>query len=79
MSKSTSLLIEQLYGISSEWLLNGTGQMEVKKNVLANDLEFARKILKDPELKEIVEAILEIKKKDRAKLFGVIRGFIGEK
>jgi transcriptional regulator with XRE-family HTH domain len=78
MSRSTALLIEQIYGISADWLLDGTGHMEVKKNALTQDLEFTRKILKDPELKEIIESLLELKKSDRAKLFGVIRGFIGE-
>lgn len=78
MSQSTALLIEKTYGISSHWLLTGEGTMVADpKKQISEDIEFSRKILKEPELREIVEKILELKKAEKERLFAVIRGFLG--
>lgn len=80
ISPPVAALMEIRFGYRKEWLLNGELPKKVdqiSKKAVSEDVEFARKILKDPELKEILQAILGLKKADRDRLFSVIRGFLG--
>jgi len=80
ISPPVAALMEIRFGYRKEWLLNGELPKKVdqiSKKAVSEDVEFARKILKDPELKEILQAILELKKSERDRLFSVIRGFLG--
>ncbi|TGL75413.1 helix-turn-helix domain-containing protein [Leptospira levettii] len=81
ISSPVATLIEIRFGYRKEWLLNGELPKKVdqiSKKAVSEDVEFARKILKDPELKEILQAILDLKKAERDRLFSVIRGFLGK-
>ncbi|TGN13491.1 XRE family transcriptional regulator [Leptospira bandrabouensis] len=81
ISPPVAALMEIRFGYRKEWLLNGELPKKVdqiSKKAVSEDVEFARKILKDPELKEILQAILELKKSERDRLFSVIRGFLGK-
>ncbi|CAE14790.1 unnamed protein product [Leptospira phage LE1] len=80
ISPPVAALMEIRFGYRKEWLLNGELPKKVdqiSKKAVSEDVEFARKILKDPELKEILHAILDLKKAERDRLFSVIRGFLG--
>lgn len=80
ISPPVAALMEIRFGYRKEWLLNGELPKKVdqiSKKSVSEDVEFARKILKDPELKEILQEILALKKADRDRLFSVIRGFLG--
>ncbi|TGK79245.1 XRE family transcriptional regulator [Leptospira bourretii] len=81
ISPPVAALMEIRFGYRKEWLLNGELPKKVdqiSKKSVSEDVEFARKILKDPELKEILQEILALKKADRDRLFSVIRGFLGK-
>lgn len=79
ISIPVAILIEAKFGYRKDWLLVGEEPKKIdpEKGKIIQDLEFSRKILKDPELKEIVEKILELKKTERDRLFAVIKGFLG--
>lgn len=81
ISPPVAALMEIRFGYRKEWLLNGELPKKVdqiSKKAVSEDVEFARKILKDPELKEILQEILALKKAERDRLFSVIRGFLGK-
>lgn len=80
ISVPVAQLIEIKFGYNKDWILAGELPKKVEqisKKAVSEDVEFARKIFKDPELKEIIQAIFALKKADRDRLFSVIRGFLG--
>lgn len=81
ISVPVAQLIEIKFGYRKDWLLGGELPKKVdndeKQKAISKDVEFTRAILRDPELKGIIENILNLKKTEKERLFAVIRGFLG--
>ncbi|WCL51462.1 helix-turn-helix domain-containing protein [Leptospira sp. GIMC2001] len=77
ISKPIAFLIEKTYGISSDWLLNGTGKMFIdlgeEEKKIQEENALLRQIDKKPEIKEIVEILVRMDKQNLAKTLAVIK------
>lgn len=82
LTKIVAFLIEKTYGISSEWLLYGTGEMyialseEEKKVQELNSL--LRQLERKPEIKEILEVLLRADSKELKKVKEVVKALVEE-
>ena len=77
-----ALLIEKTFGISKTWLLTGEGEMWYNppvstKEGLERDMFLIRKILKDEELRPLMDKVVDLKKADKERLYGVLKAFLG--
>lgn len=79
LTKITAFLIEKTYGISSEWLLYGTGEMRVSQTEEERQVQESQSILrrldKNPEIREILEILLKADKKDLAQILAIAKTF----
>ena len=79
LPKSIAFLIEKTYGISSEWLLHGSGEMKVSRNQLEQKLEeenaLLRKLDKNPKLKEIMNHLVDLDKSSLVQILAITKTF----
>lgn len=78
-TKPIALLLGMIYGISREWLLDGTGEIYVPSNPLEKKLEeensLLRKIDKSPLIKEIVEHLTALDNASLAQILAIAKTF----
>jgi len=79
LSKILAFLIEKTYGISSDWLLYGTGEMYVAQSeeeiAVQEQNSLLRRIEKNPEIREILGILLKLDKKDLAQILAIAKTF----
>ena len=76
-----ALLIEKVFGVDKTWLLTGEGEMWYNPPLpdtenLQKDMMLIRKILRDPELRPLMEKVVDLKKAEKEKLYDVLRAFL---
>lgn len=75
ISKIVAFLIEKTYGISSEWLLHGTGEKFVEHNP---DSALLRSLDKKPQIREIIHELNDLPQEELNKILAIIKTIKGD-